>query len=41
MFAQRLTSDVDLLSLPKMVDVVETVIAAAPDVLWLACDDTS
>jgi 2-methylisocitrate lyase-like PEP mutase family enzyme len=32
--------DMDLLSFPEMVDAVETVIAAAPDVLWLADGDT-
>jgi 2-methylisocitrate lyase-like PEP mutase family enzyme len=32
--------DMDLLSLPEMADAVETVIAAAPDVLWLADGDT-
>jgi len=32
--------DMDLLTLPEMADVVETVIAAAPNVLWLADGDT-
>jgi len=32
--------DMDLLSAPEMADAVETVIAAAPDVLWLADGDT-
>lgn len=32
--------DMDLLSFPEMRDAVETVIAAAPDVLWLADGDT-
>jgi 2-methylisocitrate lyase-like PEP mutase family enzyme len=32
--------DMDLLTLPEMADAVETVIAAAPGVLWLADGDT-
>jgi 2-methylisocitrate lyase-like PEP mutase family enzyme len=32
--------DMDLLSFPEMVDAVETVIAVAPNVLWLADGDT-
>jgi 2-methylisocitrate lyase-like PEP mutase family enzyme len=32
--------DMDLLSFPEMADAVETVIAAAPNVLWLADGDT-
>ncbi len=32
--------DMDLLSFPEMADAVETIIAAAPDVLWLADGDT-
>src|SRR5436190_10067619 len=32
--------DMDLLTFPEMVDAVETVIAAAPGVLWLADGDT-
>ncbi len=32
--------DMDLLTFPEMADAVETVIAAAPDVLWLADGDT-
>ncbi len=32
--------DMDLLSFPEMRDTVETVIAAAPNVLWLADGDT-
>src|SRR6266478_589368 len=32
--------DMDLLTLPEMADAVETVIAAAPNVLWLADGDT-
>ena len=32
--------DMDLLTFPEMRDVVETVIAAAPNVLWLADGDT-
>jgi len=32
--------DMDLLSFPEMADAVETVIAAAPGVLWLADGDT-
>ena len=32
--------DMDLLGFPEMADAVETVIAAAPDVLWLADGDT-
>jgi 2-methylisocitrate lyase-like PEP mutase family enzyme len=32
--------DMDLLSFPEMVDTVETVIAAAPELLWLADGDT-
>src|SRR5260370_2791321 len=32
--------DMDLLTFPEMVDAVETVIAAAPNVLWLADGDT-
>ena len=32
--------DMDLLSLPEMRDAVETIIAAAPNVLWLADGDT-
>ena len=32
--------DMDLLTLPEMADAVETVIAAAPDVLWLTDGDT-
>ena len=32
--------DMDLLSFPEMRDAVETAIAAAPDVLWLADGDT-
>jgi 2-methylisocitrate lyase-like PEP mutase family enzyme len=32
--------DVDLLTFPEMADAVETVIAAAPGVLWLADGDT-
>ena len=32
--------DMDLLTFPEMGDAVETVIAAAPDVLWLADGDT-
>jgi 2-methylisocitrate lyase-like PEP mutase family enzyme len=32
--------DMDLLTLPEMADAVETVIAAAPDILWLADGDT-
>ena len=32
--------DVDLLTFPEMADAVETVIAAAPKVLWLADGDT-
>ena len=32
--------DMDLLTFPEMADTVETVIAAAPDLLWLADGDT-
>src|ERR1700759_93444 len=32
--------DMDLLTFPEMRDVVETIIAAAPGVLWLADGDT-
>jgi 2-methylisocitrate lyase-like PEP mutase family enzyme len=32
--------DMDLLTFPEMADAVETVIAAAPNVLWLADGDT-
>jgi 2-methylisocitrate lyase-like PEP mutase family enzyme len=32
--------DMDLLTLPEMADAVETVIAAAPEILWLADGDT-
>jgi 2-methylisocitrate lyase-like PEP mutase family enzyme len=32
--------DMDLLTLPEMADAVETIIAAAPGVLWLADGDT-
>src|SRR6059058_5785304 len=32
--------DMDLLTFPEMRDVIETVIAAAPKVLWLADGDT-
>ncbi len=32
--------DMDLLSFPEMADTVETVIAAAPELLWLADGDT-
>src|SRR6266849_679924 len=32
--------DMDLLTFPEMVDAVETVIAAAPEILWLADGDT-
>lgn len=32
--------DMDLLSFPEMADAVESIIAAAPDVLWLADGDT-
>ena len=32
--------DMDLLAFPEMRDAVETIIAAAPDVLWLADGDT-
>src|SRR5208282_2125196 len=32
--------DMDLLTFPEMADTVETVIAAAPEVLWLADGDT-
>ena len=32
--------DMDLLAFPEMADAVETAIAAAPDVLWLADGDT-
>ncbi len=32
--------DMDLLSFPEMTDAVETVIAAAPELLWLADGDT-
>ena len=32
--------DMDLLSFPEMADMVETVIAAAPELLWLADGDT-
>src|ERR1700730_8386935 len=32
--------DVDLLSFPEMRDTVESIIAAAPNVLWLADGDT-
>src|SRR5258708_13428376 len=32
--------DMDLLSFPEMADAVETCIAAAPNVLWLADGDT-
>ena len=32
--------DMDLLTFPEMADAVETVIAAAPDLLWLADGDT-
>src|SRR6266849_7260603 len=32
--------DMDLLTFPEMADAVETCIAAAPDVLWLADGDT-
>src|ERR1700745_193963 len=32
--------DMDLLTFPEMADAVETVIAAAPGVLWLADGDT-
>jgi len=41
MFAWRSPPDVDLLSFLEMVDAVETAIAAAPDALWLASDDTA
>ena len=33
--------DMDLLTFPEMADAVETVIAAAPNVLWLADGDTA
>src|SRR5260370_24172123 len=33
-------TDMELLTLPEMADAVETVIAAAPGVLWLADGDT-
>jgi 2-methylisocitrate lyase-like PEP mutase family enzyme len=32
--------DMDLLTFPEMADAVETIIAAAPDVLWVADGDT-
>jgi hypothetical protein len=32
--------DMDLLTFPEMADAIETVIAAAPNVLWLADGDT-
>src|SRR5208283_5226722 len=32
--------DMDLLTFPEMADAVETIIAAGPDVLWLADGDT-
>jgi 2-methylisocitrate lyase-like PEP mutase family enzyme len=32
--------DMDLLTFPEMADAVETSIAAAPNVLWLADGDT-